>query len=49
VCAQVASRAWVVKDDEKHFAPEMLVKLMVDDGAKGVTCLGKRCSYASVT
>jgi hypothetical protein len=25
VSAQVASRAWVVENDEKHFAPEMLV------------------------
>jgi hypothetical protein len=48
VGTQIACRAWVVKDDEKHFAPEVLVRLVVDEDTKGATCPGKRCGYASV-
>jgi hypothetical protein len=35
------SRAWVVEEDKKHFAPEMLVHLVIDESAKGATCLSK--------
>ena len=48
VGTQIACRAWVVKDDEEHFAPEVLVQLVVDEDTKGATCLGKRCGYARV-
>lgn len=41
VCAHLVSRAWVVKEDKEHFAPEMPVHLVIDEGAKGTTCLSK--------
>jgi hypothetical protein len=41
VGVQVASRAWVVKENEKHFAPEMLVLLVVDERTKQAACLSE--------
>ncbi len=41
VGAHVVSRAWVVKEDKEHFAPEMSVHLMVDESTKDATCLSK--------
>lgn len=41
VGAHFVSRAWVVKEDKKHFAPEMLVHLVIDESTKRATCLGK--------
>ena len=35
----VESRARVVKENEKHFAPEMLVQLVIDKSTEGATCL----------
>ena len=37
----VASRAWVVKENEKHFAPEMAVLLVVDERTKWAACLSE--------
>ena len=39
--ADLVGRAWVVKEDKKHFAPEMLVHLVIDESTKGATCLSK--------
>jgi hypothetical protein len=39
--AHFVSRAWVVKEDKKHFAPKMVVHLVIDKGTKGATCLSK--------
>jgi hypothetical protein len=41
VGAHFVSRAWVVKEDKEHCAPEMLVHLVIDESTKGVTCLSK--------
>ena len=41
VGADLVGRAWVVKQDKKHFAPEMIVHLLIDESAKGATCLSK--------
>jgi hypothetical protein len=46
--AQVESRARVIEDDEEHFAPDVLVRLVVYEGTKEVTCLRERCDYARV-
>ena len=36
-----ASRAWVVKENKKHFAPEMAVLLVVDERTKQAACLSE--------
>jgi hypothetical protein len=41
VDTQGNSRAWIVKEDEKHFAPKMLVPLVVDKSTKVTTCLSE--------
>jgi hypothetical protein len=42
VGADLVGGAWVVKEDKKHFAPEMRVHLVIDESTKGATCLSKR-------
>ncbi len=46
VGAHLVGGAWVVKKDEKHFAPEMSMYLVVDEGTKGATRLSEcgRCT-----
>jgi Fe-S oxidoreductase len=46
VGAHLVRRAWVVEEDKKHFAPEMLVHLVIDESTKVATCLSKcgRCT-----
>jgi len=41
VATHVERRAWVVKEDEKHFTPEMFVSLVVDETTKGAACLSE--------
>jgi hypothetical protein len=41
VGADLVGRAWVVKVDKKHFAPEMRVHLVIDESTKGAACLSK--------
>jgi hypothetical protein len=44
----VPRRTWVIEDDEEHLAPEVSMQLVVDESAKGATCLRKRGSCTSV-
>jgi hypothetical protein len=46
--AQVEGRTWVIEDDEEHFAPDVLVRRVVHEGTKEVTCLREGCDYARV-
>jgi hypothetical protein len=49
VGVHVASGAWVVKENKKHFAPKMAVLLVVDERTKRAACLSECGRGAGVT